>query len=115
MTLLLYLLFGILSQQPAMSSQITGTWLNQDPETMGITQVVITSRPGRLYVHAWGACHPKDCDQGETELTVGDGVGTATFDEGFAVDQMYLVRLPNGGTNNSIDRPAREDQSVRLR
>jgi len=96
MTLLLYLLFGILSQQPDVSSQIIGTWLNQDPETMGITQVVVTSRARKLYVHAWGACQPKDCDEGETELTVGEGLGTAIFDAGFALDRMYLVRLPNG-------------------
>jgi peroxiredoxin len=96
MTLLLYLLFGILSQQPALSTQITGTWLNQDPETMGITQTVVSGHGNKLYVHAWGACQPKDCDEGETELTVGEGLGTATFDAGPAVDQMYLVRLPNG-------------------
>ena len=96
MTLLLYLLLRILSQHPAVSSQITGTWLNQDPETMGITQVVVTSRAGKLYVHAWGACQPKDCDEGETELTLGEGLGTAIFDAGVALDRMYLVRLPNG-------------------
>jgi peroxiredoxin/outer membrane lipoprotein-sorting protein len=95
MTFLVYALFGILSQ-PALSDGIIGTWLNQDPETMGITQVVVTSRAGKLYVHAWGACQPKDCDQGETELTVGEGLATATFDAGFAVDKMYLVQLPNG-------------------
>jgi peroxiredoxin/outer membrane lipoprotein-sorting protein len=96
MTHVIYLLFSILLQQPTLSSQVTGTWINQDPETMGITQIVVSSRGSKLYVHAWGACQPRDCDQGETELTVGEGVGTATFDAGFAVDRMYLVRLPNG-------------------
>lgn len=63
---------------------------------MGITQVVVTGRAGKLFVHAWGACQPKDCDQGETELSVGEGPATAKFDAGFAVDQMYLLRLPDG-------------------
>ncbi|HSS99376.1 MAG TPA: redoxin domain-containing protein [Terriglobales bacterium] len=96
MNLLVYLLFGLLSQQPTPSNQIAGTWINQDPETMGITQIVVRRRGNKLYVHAWGACQPRDCDQGETEINFAEAVGTAVFDAGFAVDQMYLVRLPSG-------------------
>jgi peroxiredoxin len=82
--------------QPDSSSQLIGTWFNQDPETMGITQVVVFDRSGKVFVHAWGACMPTDCDQGEAEVRFTDGQAGATFDVGFAKTHMNLLRLPSG-------------------
>ncbi len=46
---------------------VMGTWVNVNPNTRGITKLVITSRRGRVYVKAWGKCHPTDCAFGEKE------------------------------------------------
>jgi hypothetical protein len=45
-------------------SQITGHWLNADPNTRGVTTVDITASGTNVNVHAWGKCHPTDCDWG---------------------------------------------------
>jgi hypothetical protein len=84
------------ARQAKPASQLVGTWFNQDPETLGITQVVLFNQGGKLLVHAWGACMPTDCDQGQAEVTLADGVASATFDVGFAKDHMSLLRQPTG-------------------
>jgi len=43
----------------------SGTWKNTDPNTGGITTLKIREDGPKLKVHAWGKCHPKDCDWGE--------------------------------------------------
>jgi peroxiredoxin/outer membrane lipoprotein-sorting protein len=80
---------------PDSTNQLVGTWLNHDPASMGVTQIVITQENGILRAHSWGACTPADCDQGVTELALKDGTPTAVFEVGPAVMTMYLVRLPN--------------------
>lgn len=46
-------------------SQFTGTWKNADPNTGGITRLAISGSGNALTMHAWGKCHPQDCDWGE--------------------------------------------------
>lgn len=46
-------------------NQFTGNWKNTDPNTGGITTLVITGNANDLRMHAWGKCHPQDCDWGE--------------------------------------------------
>jgi peroxiredoxin/outer membrane lipoprotein-sorting protein len=83
------------AQQTNAPKDLIGTWFNQDPETMGMTQVVIANQEGTLVIHGWGACVPRDCDQGAAEVTFEKNFATATFDVGFARDLLYLTRLPN--------------------
>ena len=45
-------------------NQMTGDWKNIDPNTRGITTLIIDGTPGDLRMHAWGKCHPQDCDWG---------------------------------------------------
>jgi peroxiredoxin/outer membrane lipoprotein-sorting protein len=87
--------FPAIAQQTNAPKDLLGTWFNQDPDTMGMTQVVIANQDGKLVVHGWGACVPRDCDQGEAEVTLEKNFATATFDVGFARDLLYLTRLPN--------------------
>ena len=42
-----------------------GTWKNTDRNTGGITTLRIKVDGLDVRVHAWGKCHPKDCDWGE--------------------------------------------------
>jgi len=95
MLLILSLLLIFLDQPRNKSNEIAGTWLNQDPSTMGITQILIADQDGVLRVRAWGACVPSDCDWGATELHFTDGWATSLFDLAPIATKMYFVRLPN--------------------
>jgi len=48
-------------------NQFTGNWKNADPNTRGITTLVISGNGNALRMHAWGKCHPQDCDWGEVD------------------------------------------------
>jgi cytochrome c biogenesis protein CcmG/thiol:disulfide interchange protein DsbE len=95
MLLILGLLLSFLHQQRNAPNELAGTWLNQDPSTMGITQILIADQDGVLRVRVWGACVPSDCDWGATELHFTDGWATSLFDMGQIATKMYFVRLPN--------------------
>jgi hypothetical protein len=88
-------LMALLQFSPASADKLTGTWLNRDPATMGITQIVITAGNGALRVYAWGSCVPADCDWGAAEVGLKEGTPTAVFNQGPITTTMYLVRLPN--------------------
>ena len=113
MLLVLFLLLSSLPQQPNKPNQIIGTWINQDPATRGITLLLIEEQSGQLQVHAWGACVPTDCDWGMTDLHFADGVATGVFDMGFAVERVYLIRLPNDKLL-AVDKSEFKDGSNRV-
>jgi thiol-disulfide isomerase/thioredoxin len=92
------LLLGLIASlqfSPDSTNQLLGAWLNQNPSTPGITQIVITRDADVFRVHAWGACVPLDCDWGVTELTLKEGIATAIFDAGPMTTTTYFVLLPN--------------------
>jgi hypothetical protein len=41
-------------------SGLDGDWLNVDPNTRGIVEIVVTGKK----IHPYGRCHPTDCDWG---------------------------------------------------
>ncbi len=43
----------------------SGSWKNVDAETRGLTTLSVRSAGQAVWVHAWGRCHPTDCDWGE--------------------------------------------------
>jgi hypothetical protein len=83
------------SAQSDKPNQITGTWINQDPSTMGITHILIEGHGGNVVARVWGACVPTDCNWVMTPLHFTNGLATGVFDMGFAAERMYFVRLPN--------------------
>ena len=79
--------------------RFTGVWVNEDPNTGGITQVSFRTGRNVKYVHMWGACTPQDCDWDEEETTLADtedGVISITWDQGFAIRHQLLFFLPDG-------------------
>ena len=65
----LVLVFSILILTTAATTsaelnQFAGRWKNIDPNTRGVTRLNIHVRGTDVTVHAWGKCHPKDCDWG---------------------------------------------------
>jgi hypothetical protein len=58
------LLLISLSTCTASLAQFAGDWSNVDPNTDGITKLSIAISGTSANVHAWGKCHPTDCDWG---------------------------------------------------
>jgi hypothetical protein len=44
----------------------SGSWHNEDRHTRGLTHLDIYNRGDQIFVHAWGKCHPRDCDWGQS-------------------------------------------------
>jgi thiol-disulfide isomerase/thioredoxin len=95
MTLLFALVLAFSPVQPVPPDPLVGSWINQNPATPGITQVIVRRERDDLLVHAWGKCVPEDCDWGETKITLFDGLPVANWDHGFSVVKMELIRLPD--------------------
>jgi len=47
---------------PTAPTSLVGEWKNVDANTRGLTRLSVASGPD--VVHAWGRCHPSDCDWG---------------------------------------------------
>lgn len=61
------LLLISLSTCSASLAQFAGDWNNVDPNTGGITKLSIAVSGASANVHAWGKCHPTDCDWGSVD------------------------------------------------
>lgn len=61
----------LLGQSEAFATigQFVGNWKNTDPNTSGITRLEIKASGSQVTLHAWGKCHPEDCDWGEVSAT----------------------------------------------
>lgn len=70
----------------------TGTWVNTDPNTNDVTRIVVDQlADGSLRAHAFGRCHPSDCDWGSTPMVLTGEAYTATFTFGFATATLTLT------------------------
>lgn len=84
---------------PAASSSIalkpanlfSGSWVNANSATPGITRLEIQENGDAVTVHAWGACHPQDCDWGEQKGIVTDNSASVAWDQGFVLRKMTLT------------------------
>jgi len=82
-------------------SYFGGKWKNADTKTRGLTALNIRTTGESVWVRAWGACHPIDCDWGEVSGTAfAPGVSadpennaqkvTAVFETSFSNTLMTL-------------------------
>jgi hypothetical protein len=103
------------------ATPFVGNWTNQDLNTGGNTRFEIAEVGGMIAVHAYGKCHPTDCDW-ETEL--GEVSGTTAqiiWDQGFVVREMQMELLPDGRLQVRTDhvysdgRPERSDEAMFVR
>ena len=101
---ILFLLYHSLSF--AAINQFTGNWKNTDPNTGGITTLVINGNA--LKIHAWGKCHPQDCDWGEVDafayapnisspIEPSAQAVSAVFNSGFS-QTLVLIQPDRNGT-----------------
>jgi hypothetical protein len=75
-----------------MLAQLDGVWVNQNQSTPSITHFRIERRDSDVFVHAWGACHPTDCDWGEQRALVDQDSALVLWDQGFVFRKM-VIRL----------------------
>src|ERR1700737_1029867 len=93
--LLILLVPACLFAQMGSLRLLTGKWVNEH-ETGGVTQVIVRGDGARTIVHAWGSCVPTDCDWGETDADLWNGIPVAIWKHGFATTRMQLIPLPDG-------------------
>lgn len=65
------------------ASSLDGTWKNSDPNTRGITKVIISASGTRI--QTFGSCSPTDCDWGKVPLTRSGANFKATYNKSMAV------------------------------
>ena len=67
MTLSSLALLAFSSTGFAALSDFKGNWINADNNTRGMTQLKIRTQGKKVWVRAFGQCHPTDCDWGEVK------------------------------------------------
>ena len=79
-------LFAASAPASGQSATLAGEWATTNPNTRGITSVVISGDGTNWNVDAWGRCHPQDCRWGVQKLTpLGENVEDNSFERGFAI------------------------------
>ncbi len=122
MTAALLLLLISLSTCSASLSQFAGDWTNADSNTGGITNLSISVSGSSASVHAWGRCHPTDCDWGTVSAYVfsadvsSDPVTQAqalmaVYNSGFSVTTLFIK--PQGSSLSVQSYTAFQDSSGR--
>ncbi|UCE04484.1 MAG: hypothetical protein JSW07_12720 [bacterium] len=61
------IVLAMVSTTFASLNQFVGRWQNIDPNTKGVTTLNIVMSGTKVTVHAWGKCHPQDCDWGTVD------------------------------------------------
>jgi cytochrome c biogenesis protein CcmG, thiol:disulfide interchange protein DsbE len=96
MKLLLLLVPACLLAQTAPPDTLAGSWINVNSATSGVTQVTVRRENNRIVIHVWGACHPTDCDWGEADAELWNGILVTIWKQGFATNRMQLIPQPDG-------------------
>lgn len=93
---------GICAAQAPAAKKWLGEWDNTDASTRSTTKLKIDHVDGKLVIHGFGKCHPRDCDWGTTPLhlavvtdRVNELIGLASWDEGFK-EHHIILRLGSG-------------------
>jgi hypothetical protein len=88
-------LLMLLLAAPAASAHIdefSGTWVNIDPGTGGLTRLRVEVKGTRVGIQAWGKCHPRDCAWGYAEGTAyGPSVTDNLAETAQAVSTIYIT------------------------
>jgi hypothetical protein len=75
----------------ASSELFPGRWVNENPETRGVTSADIRSDGKAVGVHVWGARQPSDCDWDEAVAEPGDHILYVTWKSRFATRVQELT------------------------
>jgi thiol-disulfide isomerase/thioredoxin/outer membrane lipoprotein-sorting protein len=96
MKLLLLMVPVCLLAQTAPTDPLSGSWININSATPNVTHVTVRHENNRTVVHVWGACQPSDCDWGEVDAELWNGIPMAIWKQGFATRRMQFIPQPDG-------------------
>jgi hypothetical protein len=100
---------------PALSDFV-GDWYNVDSNTRSITRILISQEGTSAYVHAYGKCHPIDCDWGTVGAQLSGSSLIAGYKFSFKVTRMTMTlsgnRLRVFSTNRFTDGSNRDYDST---
>lgn len=96
MKLLLLLLPACLLAQTAPTDPLAGSWINVNSATPNVSHVAVRHENNRIVVHVWGACQPIECDWGEVDAELWNGIPMAIWKQGFATRRMQFIPQPDG-------------------
>ncbi|MBW2181766.1 MAG: hypothetical protein JRG81_15575 [Deltaproteobacteria bacterium] len=92
--ILCFTLFFIGTTAYAGLDDFTGTWKNVDQNTGGITKLRIRVDGSEVRVHAWGKCHPKDCDWGvEKAYAYGPNASSNVISNARVITASYKTKF----------------------
>ena len=78
---------------PPASSSLLGTWVNTNPNTRSVKQVVVTpTGGGAITVDAFGACVPRLCEWGRVPAIVYGVSVSSAAGASFQTSQRFLLR-----------------------
>jgi hypothetical protein len=78
------------------AAKFVGQWTNKDFETSDTTPIHVRIDKNRILVHAWGRCHPIECDWGETNATLHGETLSVTWNKSFAAKTQEISLLLDG-------------------
>ncbi len=108
---LLFPLASLLVAQTPPADSLAGSWVNDNVDNPGVTQVVMRRDNGRILVRGWGRCTPSDCDWGEASADTWNGYLIVNWDHGFldGAHAAYPITgwAPAGGPPFGISRQLR--------
>jgi len=98
---------------------LRGEWVNVDPNTRGVTRLLLTprcedrgERAGTWTLRMFGSCTPTDCDWGDTTARLRGGTFTAAYDQGFVVRDV-TIEPQNGRLEAVIASDYRDNRTDR--
>ena len=94
---------------------LLGKWVNEDPNTRGVTRLAVSSVDSCFVLEMWGKCHPFDCYWGKVIARVAEdqpGRLEATWNATF-MDEFQILELRENGRLGLAGRRFYTDHSKR--
>ncbi|MBI3763789.1 MAG: hypothetical protein HY260_18245, partial [Chloroflexi bacterium] len=86
----------------SIAGDYAGNWYNNDPGTGGVTQIVVAAASSsQITAHAWGRCHPTDCDWGTGSGAIAGYSVTINNFPG-APGNIITLTLPSPGALHAV-------------
>jgi len=81
----------VAARPAAPATGFAGAWVNKDTGTGGVSRLIVEQAGTVFKIHAFGRCHPADCDWGVQEAPPAGNQLVSNWDQGFVVRSMVLA------------------------
>jgi hypothetical protein len=100
---------------PKASPALVGTWINSDPASNSVKQVVITpNRVGSVNVDAFGSCHPTLCEWGDVPAIVYGTNVSSPYGAIFQTNQRFFSGDTEWSRTTLLGKVAKTRVGLRL-